>query len=104
MMTRKSLADAIDGYEAEIKLLQDGKAETYAAYREQMKSTGAGKDAVRLEMLAIKTAIRQRRALAEDASGVEERDSLTDEILTEIRSGTHPAIARAGAREDHAAA
>lgn len=104
MMTRKALADAIDSLDDDIKVLQNTKAETYTAYREQMKGQGAGKDAVRLEMVAVKTAIRQRRALAEDAAGVEERDSLTDEILTEIRSGTRPALARAGARDEHAAA
>jgi hypothetical protein len=104
MLTRKELANAIDAYDAEIKVLQDGKAETYAAYREQLRGQGAGKDSVRLEMVAVKTAIRQRRALAEDATGVEERDSLTDEILTEIRSGTEGATRAHVARDNRAVA
>lgn len=103
MMTRKALADAIDALDDDIKVLQDTKAETYTAYREQLKGQGAGKDAVKLEMVAVKTAIRQRRALTLDATGVEERDSLTDEILNEIRSGTTHALTRAS-REDRAVA
>jgi uncharacterized protein YdcH (DUF465 family) len=103
MMTRKALADAIDSLDDDIKVLQESKAETYAAYRDQMKGQGAGKDAVKLEMVAVKTAIRQRRALTADATGVEERDSLTDEILTEIRSGTDRATRAHVARDQHAA-
>lgn len=102
-MTRKETANAIDAYDAEIKTLQEGKAETYAAYRDQMKAQGIHGDAVKLEMVALKTAIRQRRAIAQDATGVEERDSLTDEILTEIRTGTERAT-RVHAHDQHGTA
>lgn len=85
MMTRKALADAIDDLDEQIADLQRAKGDTYSAYREQLKTTGHAKDAVKLEMEATKAAIRQRRKLAEDASGVEEKDALVDEILTEIR-------------------
>lgn len=107
MMTRRALADAIDDLDEQISVLQATKAETFGAYREQLKTTGHAKDAVKLEMEATKAAIRQRRKLAEDAMAVEEKDALVDEILAEIRRvdkslGMKHARASAPAREEAA--
>lgn len=82
-LTRKSLADTIDGYDNEITALQTSKRETFDAYREQLASLG--KDRVKAEIEAVKSAIRRRRAIGKTSeAAVEAKDALADEVFTEI--------------------
>jgi hypothetical protein len=87
-ITRKSLADAIDTLDDQIAELQSEKAETFAAYRAQLEHGGAGKSQVKVELAALKAAIRQRRKLTDDREHTEQLDALSDEILCEIATGT----------------
>lgn len=94
-LTRKTLADAIDAYDAEIETLQSGKRETYAEYRQQLADAGMGKDAVKAEVDATKAAIKRRQSIAKKGNEViDAKDALTDEIFAEITTGTRNANAR----------
>lgn len=103
MMTRKALANAIDDLDDQIKVLQTSKAEAYTAYREQLESKGTSKPDVKVELVAMKAAIRRRREIAADENAVIEKDELTDSILNEIRSGTPNATRAHHAQDSHAA-
>lgn len=87
-MNRRTLADSIDGLDAQITELQREKSEFYAAYREGLEKTGMGKEEIKVELPAVKAAIRQRQRLAKDRDAVEERDDRVSSILVEI---THAA-------------
>lgn len=100
-ITRRGIADEIDRLDHEISELQRDKAEIFAAYREQLENSGMAKSLMRVEVAALKAAVRQRRALKEDRDAVETKDALTEEILDEIQrapAGTQNAP-RARARE-----
>jgi len=99
-MTRRALADAIDGYDNQITALQNAKRELYDTYRGQLSKAGYKPAAAKAEVEACKAAIRKRRVAAKDQQAVEERDALLDEIFEEISS---PRARRAThAREDEA--
>jgi hypothetical protein len=83
-ISRKGLADEIDRVNDELAELQTAKREIFDAYREQLKARGKHDTDIKLEIAAIKAAIRQRRALALDPFGVEAHDTLVTQILTEI--------------------
>ncbi len=65
-MNRRTLADNIDGLDEKISELQREKAEFYAAYRESYEAKGHHKDDVKLELAAVKAAIRHRQRLRQD--------------------------------------
>jgi hypothetical protein len=99
-MTRRVLADAIDGYDDQITALQNAKRELYNTSRAQLAKAGYKPAAAKAEVEACKAAIRKRRAAAKNQQAVEERDALVDEIFEEISS---PRARRAThAREDEA--
>ncbi|MHA6731774.1 hypothetical protein [Devosia sp. A369] len=83
--TRKTLADAIDAYDADIEILQQSKRETFADYREQLAGEGRDKDMVKDEIAAFKAAMKRRRAVAKEGSeAVEDQVALVDVIFDEI--------------------
>lgn len=77
----REIADAIDAYDADIKVLQDGKRDTFGEVRGELEGLGLDKANVRLEMAALKAAIVKRAKRRDDAESVEERDALTDSYL-----------------------
>jgi len=83
-ISRRQLADEIDAYEAEIKTLNEGKADTFKSYRAQLEAGGMEPRRASAELAATKAAIARRRKLREDPTKVREKDDLTDEILDEI--------------------
>lgn len=90
MITRKSLADEIDVYDQSIADLNGGKKDCFDAYRDQMVAAGMSKPNIKLEIDAVKAAIKRRRAIEKDQMAVEEKDALVDEVFEEIT-----AVARA---------
>lgn len=99
-MNRRQLADNIDELDAKIAELQQEKSEFYAAYREDFEKTGAHKDELKLELAAIKSAIRHRQRLAKDRDAVVEKDDRVAQIVDEIcRTGTVHATRTRVARE-----
>ncbi|MBZ9600715.1 hypothetical protein [Phyllobacterium chamaecytisi] len=84
MITRKSLADEIDTYDQSIADLNDSKKDCFDAYRDQLFAAGVLKENVRKEIVAVKAAIRRRRAVQKNEIEVEEKDALIDEIFDEI--------------------
>jgi len=84
MITRKSLADEIDVYDQSIADLNDSKKDCFDAYRDQLFASGMLKENVRKEIVAVKAAIRRRRAVQKNEIEVEEKDALIDEIFEEI--------------------
>ncbi|MGN6768508.1 MAG: hypothetical protein ACTHJQ_01475 [Rhizobiaceae bacterium] len=85
--TRKSIADHLDSYDAEISALQDSKRETLDDYRVQLAEKGFAKAQIKAEVEALKRAMRRRRAIAKTSEAeVEEADDLADEIFVEITS------------------
>ena len=97
-MNRRQLADNIDSIDEKIAELQREKAEFYAAYRADYETKGHHKDDVKLELVAVKAAIRQRQRLDKDKDGVTEKDDRVDAILIEI-AGTPVATRTRDARE-----
>lgn len=97
MITRTSLANEIDEYDQQIADMNSGKADCFNAYRQQLADIGMGKPAIKLEIDAVKTAIKRRRAAIKDMAALEEKDALTDEIFDEI---TRPVVRGAHAREN----
>lgn len=88
--TRKSLADYLDSYDAEISALQDSKREMMQDYRGQLVEKGFVKAQIKDEIEALKRAMRRRRAVAKTSeTAVDEADALADEIFAEI-SGPAP--------------
>ncbi len=85
-MTRRVLADAIDGYDDQITALQNAKRELYNTSRAQLAKAGYKPAAAKAEVEACKAAIRKRRAAAKNQQAVEERDALLDKIFEEISS------------------
>jgi len=84
-ITRKSLADTVDGYDDEIAALQQSKRETFQSYREDLAERGIDKDEVKAEIEAVKKAIKRRRLINEKSEeAVEAADALADEIFAEI--------------------
>src|SRR5215204_4010342 len=104
-MTRRGLADAIDGYDDQIAALQNAKSEEFKAYRAELLKAGYEQADVRLEIEAFKAAIKKRRAAAKNQQAVEERDVLVAEIFDEISfPRARTCVARhAHAREDEVA-
>ena len=97
-ITRHSVADEIDRLDAQISELQTDKRGIYETYRAQMEKDGAAKSAIKVEVEALKLAIRQRRELTKDENVVIERGALVEEILTEIRKVGTKNATRAHAR------
>lgn len=83
-MNRRTLADNIDGLDDQIAELQREKSEFYAAYRAQLETAGEHKDKIKLELAAVKVAIRHRQRLARDHDAAIEKMDLADAILDEI--------------------
>ena len=59
-MTRRALADAIDGYDNQITALQNAKRELYNTSRAQLAKAGYKPAAAKAEVEACKAAIRKR--------------------------------------------
>lgn len=93
--TRKSLAETIEAYDADIEKLQQSKRETFSDYRDQLGLEGRDKDAVKAEIAAFKSAMKRSRAVAKKGEeAVEEQDDLVDEIFIEITAARAPRAAR----------
>lgn len=93
--TRKTLADAIDAYDADIEILQQSKRETFTEYREQLAEEGRDRDAVKDEIAAFKAAMKRRRAVAKEGNeAVEDQAALVDEIFVEITAARAPRATR----------
>lgn len=84
MITRKGLADEIDGFDLQIKALNDAKSEAYKAYKAQLEAKGMDPRRATAEVSATKAAIVRRRKLRENPEVARERDELIDAILDEI--------------------
>jgi len=83
--TRKSLADYLDDYDAEIAKLQESKRDMMQDYRAQLVGKGFGKAAIKAEIEGFKVALRRRRAIKKKGEDeVEQADELADEIFVEI--------------------
>lgn len=96
MITRTSLADEIDLYDQQIADMNSGKKDCFAAYRDQLEAGGMAKANIKVEIEAVKAAIKRRRAALKDADALSEKDALVDEVFHEI---TRPHVRGAGARE-----
>lgn len=95
---RRQIAEVIDGYDGEIKSLNEGKADTWASYREELLAEGSTAADVKAEAAALKAAILKRRKLAARPAEVEESDRLVEEIVTELLA---PRPSRARTHEGH---
>lgn len=82
----RRVADAIDAYDADIKVLQDGKRDTFGEVRAELEALGLDKANIRLEMAALKAAIAKRAKRRIDAEAADERDALTDSYLDLIEA------------------
>lgn len=82
----RQVADVIDVYDADIKVLQDGKRDTFGEVRAELEALGLDKATIRLEMAALKAAIVKRAKRRVDAEAADERDALTDRILDLIEA------------------
>lgn len=94
MITRKSLADEIDQYDQQIADMNSGKKDCFDAYRDQLSAAGMAKPNIKIEVEAVKAAIKRRRAAEKDPTALEEKDALTDEIFWEITSAHAPRATR----------
>ncbi len=84
MITRKGLADEIDQIDEAIKAYNESKREAFDAYRDQLIAAGVAKPNVKIEIEAVKAAIRRRRAIRKDEAAEIEKSELIDEIFDEI--------------------
>ena len=91
---RVEVADCIDEYDKLIAEHNESKSDTFTCYRAALEGEGMDKAAIKLELAALKAAIRKRQKAAKDPSAVEEKDALTDEIFTQISGGTGNARVR----------
>jgi uncharacterized protein (UPF0335 family) len=78
-----SIADAIDAYDADIAILQEGKREIFASLRTDLEEFGFDRAAIKAEIAALKTAIaiRAKRRKDDDA---EDREALTESYLNAL--------------------
>jgi hypothetical protein len=83
---RRQIAEIIDGYDTEIKGLNDGKADTWGSYREELLASGLDASSVKAEIAALKAAIVKRRKLVTHPAEIQETDRLIEEIVTELLS------------------
>ena len=79
----RSIADAIDAYDAEIATLQEGKRDTFADLRTELESNSLDRATVRAEIASLKAAIAIRAKRRKD-DAAEEREALTDDYLTAL--------------------
>lgn len=94
-ITRKSLADTIDEYDAAIADLQSSKRDTFNSYRADLTASGMPKEAIKAEIEAAKKAIRRRQIIAaKSAEVVEEADALAEEFFEEITAVRAPRATR----------
>jgi hypothetical protein len=84
MITRKSLADIIDGYDEQIADLNKSKRDTFDDYRNQMIAARQPKAEIKAEIEAVKVAIKRRRESVKDKTALIEKDALVDEVFEEI--------------------
>jgi len=84
MITRAGLADEIDGFDLQIRSLNEQKSAAYKAYREQLEDAGMEPRRAAAEVAATKAAIVKRRKLRENPDEAREKDDLIDAILVEI--------------------
>lgn len=94
----RTIADAIDAYEDEIATLQSGKRDTYADLRTELMAQGLSKDAVSVEIAALKSAIALRRKRRTDPEAIDEKEAATAEYLSAIDAPSRARVAH-GARE-----
>lgn len=94
-LTRKTLAETIEGYDAEIAALQLSKRTIYEDYRHQLAKSGHDKDQVKSEIEAFKLALRRKAAVAKSSDeAVNAKDDLVDEIFAEITAARAPRATR----------
>lgn len=84
MITRSGLADEIDGFDVQIKAMNEAKSAAYKAYREQLEDAGMEPRRASAEVAATKAAIVKRRKLRENPDAAREKDDMIDAILVEI--------------------
>lgn len=101
MITRAGLADEIDGFDLQIKALNEMKSGAYKAYREQLEDAGMEPRRAAADVAATKAAIVKRRKLHENPDETREKDDLIDSILVEIMA--RPSRAREDIAESEAA-
>lgn len=89
----RSIADAIDAYDAEIAKLQEGKRETFADLRAELESNGLDRATVRAEIASLKAAISIRAKRRKD-DAAEEREALTDDYLDALTCAPRATYAR----------
>ena len=94
-MTRKSLAEIIEGYDAQVAELQASKRTTYDDYRHDLAKSGYDKDAVKAEIEAFKLALRRKANVKKTSDeAVAAQDELVDEIFAEITAARAPRATR----------
>lgn len=84
-INRRGIADEVDRLDEEIAELQRQKRECFAAYSAQLGTQGLDKDQVKLQVVALKAAIKRRRAYRDDEHGAGKREDLIDVVFDEIR-------------------
>lgn len=89
----RSIADAIDAYDAEIAALQEGKRDTFADLRTELESNGLDRATVRAEIASLKAAIAIRAKRRKD-DAAEEREALTDDYLDALTCAPRATHAR----------
>lgn len=84
MITRTGLADEIDGFDLQIKALNEMKSAALKAYRAQLEDAGMEPRRAAAEVSATKAAIVKRRHLIANPDEAREKDDLIDAIVVEI--------------------
>jgi hypothetical protein len=104
-LSRKGIADEFDRLDHEVEAANFDKRAIMAGYRKQLENGGMARAQIKIEMEALRIAIRQRRKLARDRDVVTLTDSRAQEILAEItlsqpagHSAATPSRARSASR------
>ena len=87
-LRRIALANTVDEYDRLIAEHNESKSETFTVYRSDLEKEGLSKEQIKLELAALKAAIRKRQKAAKDPDAVEAKDALTDEIFEQLKTGT----------------
>jgi hypothetical protein len=96
-LTRRGIADEFDRLDHEVEEANFDKRAILAGYRKQLEATGTPRPQIKIEVEALKAAIRQRRALARDPDGVAATSATVEAILAEISGPSRGARAHARA-------
>lgn len=80
----REIADTIDAYDADLKILQDSKRDTFAGFRAELEACGFDKATVKAEVAALKSAIAKRAKRRIDATAADESEALAEMYLEAI--------------------